>query len=184
MTDLRVSDFSLEKQKQKQKNEENPETNDSNLLRKSYMNATINCWFSTVFTTYTQTHTHMCTYTQALVVSLPPHSINVWLVTLSCWYGKTGINSDSHSQLLQSGLINECSSVNSGKEVNDVSACAANRNLSCLVWREKSPCLMGWEATPRAGQLASSWGCFCFGCKVTKTSRETKQLSFFGLVLF
>lgn len=93
-----------------------------------------------------QSHTH--TGTTNIEVSLPPHSTNILLVTLSCGDDRGGIHSDSCSELLHIGCISEHASVNSGKEMNDVSACPANINLSC-VWHKTSP--LEWVGRPPPG---------------------------------
>lgn len=56
-------------------------------------------------------------------------------------------------------------------------ACQANINLSCI-WHKNLPSWNGLGGHPQAQAACLQLGLFCFGCKVTKTSRETRQQSF------
>lgn len=150
--------------------------NKSNLYRKLHVSATVNTRFSAVFTyvcMHVHTHTHTQAGTASTVVSFPPHSTNILLVTLSCGDKTARITSDSCSQLLQSTLINERSSADSGKEGNDVSACSANKNLSC-VWHQESSFEWGGRPTPGSGGLSPAGLVFIF---VAKSPRPLEKQS-------
>lgn len=78
--------------------EEEREMNKSNLYRKLHVSATVNTRFSAVFTyVCMHIHTHTQAGTASTVVSFPPHSTNILLVTLSCGDKTARITSDSCS---------------------------------------------------------------------------------------